>query len=71
MNCDQQHEHCQLQCAECKSYECQDQGYHRELPWLHRRDWMAIARGLPQAICDDDMPVDRELYFNDRAEKLP
>ena len=70
--CDQ-HEHCQLQCAECKSYECQDQGYHRELPWLHRRDWMAIAssQGLSKTLFDDDMPVDREEYYNERAERMP
>ena len=64
--CDQ-HDHCTLQCAECRSYECQDQGSHRELPWLHRRDWTAIAMpGLA-----DDMPDDREAYYNERAESMP
>ena len=53
MDCDQ-HEYCALQCATegCGSYECQDTGYHRELPWIHRRDWGAIIR---QAV-SDDMP---------------
>ena len=64
--CDQ-HEHCQLQCAECRSYECQDSGYHRELPWIHRTDWeWVMTSGLA-----DDMPVDRELYYNERAERMP
>jgi len=63
--CDQ-HAHCTLQCAECQSYECQDVG-HRDLPWLHRRDWTAIAiSGLA-----DDMPDDREAYYNERAERMP
>ena len=65
MNCDQ-HERCTLQCAECRSYECDDAA-HRVLPWLHRRDWEAIIR---QAV-SDDMPDDREAYYNERAERMP
>jgi len=67
--CDQ-HDFCQLQCAECRSYECHDAD-HRWSPWLHRRDWMAIAqsRGLSKAL--DDMPEDRETYYNERAERMP
>ena len=64
MNCDQ-HDHCTLQCGECRSYECQDVD-HRWSPWLHRRDWEAIIR---QAV--DDMPDDREAYYNERAERMP
>jgi hypothetical protein len=64
--CDQ-HYRCTLQCASCRSYECQDVGSHRELPWLHRRDWEEIIR---QAV-SDDMPDDREAYYNERAERMP
>jgi hypothetical protein len=65
--CDQ-HDRCQLQCSveNCRSYECQDAD-HRWSPWLHRRDWEAImTSGLA-----DDMPVDRELYYNERGERMP
>ena len=64
-----EHDHCQLQCAECRSYECQDNS-HRDMPWLHRRDWMAIAtQGQSDPV--DDMPDDIEVYRNERAELLP
>ena len=64
MNCDQ-HDHCALQCGLCESYECQDAA-HRWAPWLHRRDWEAI---ILQGV--DDMPDDREEYYNERAERMP
>ena len=71
--CDQD-DFCQLQCSvdECRSYECHDAD-HRWSPWLHRRDWMAIAasQGLSPALFDDDMPEDRETYYNERAERMP
>lgn len=65
------HQHCTLQCSECRSYNCQDDS-HRELPYLHRRDWLAIAQRL-NATADsaDDMPDDREAYYNERAERMP
>ena len=65
MTCDQ-HDHCTLQCGLCEGYECQDVD-HRRAPWLHRRDWDAIIR---QAV-SDDMPDDREAYYNEQAERMP
>jgi hypothetical protein len=65
MDCDQ-HDLCALQCAECRSYECYEDA-HRAIPWLHRRDWEAI---MLQPVVDD-MPEDRETYYNERAERMP
>lgn len=60
------HQHCSLQCSECRSYNCQDDS-HRALPYLHRRDWLSIAS---QRDTFDEMPDDRETYYNERAEQL-
>lgn len=53
-NC-KEHEDCDLICAMCGSYYCQDK--------LHGQNWQHVPRL--------DMPDDIEAYRNEKAEEMP
>ena len=63
-NC-QIHDNCDLVCSWC-GYYC-----HTE---AHRWQWKHVRRLSPGETAkphEDDMPADREAFYNERAEEMP
>ena len=68
------HPDCDLICSECGSYYCQSDS-HDSVYWFHvnrfNHSYNSDLKTPKIETPLDDMPDDREAYYNERAERMP